>query len=549
MAKKLMSRKKLLVFIILFLLVLLIGLGAFLYLDYVDDKLLNAIKEKYSKYVEVVDDTMLYTKKGEEIGKISKGFKLALKDKKIVNTDQKYFQIKDSNYFVYYADIVKSEMPSKKEIESNYIVFNKNITGDKVVFYSDDKVVLEINDKVSLPIQYMDSNYYYVYYFDELLKVKRDKEDKIIDSENTTAQEANYISVINYEAIDSCTNNGCVSVDNIKQQLNSFKEQGFYSISLDVYKAWLDGNIRLKEKAVLLTTNTNNDNVNNIVKEYGIKLENISDSGLKFTSVNKKSTRESAKDNIQMYTVKKNTTLESFKKMLLGEDVYEVVKTNNEQKIAVLNYHFFYDSSLGESCNENICLEASKFREHLEYFKNNGYKTLRMSEFKQWMYGEIELPEKSVLITIDDGAMGTGAHNGNKVIPLLEEYDMYATLFLIAGWWNIENYKSDHLDIQSHTYDMHQYGTCGKGQLVCYSKEDALADLRTSLDIIGNNDSFCYPFYSYSNTAIEAVKEAGFKLAFIGGSVKARRSNNKFLIPRYPIYKNITMNQFIQMVS
>ena len=72
---------------------------------------------------------------------------------------------------------------------------------------------------------------------------------------------------INYEVIDSCTNNGCVSVDNIKQQLNSFKEQGFYSISLDVYKAWLDGNIRLKEKAVLLTTNTNNDNVNNIVKE------------------------------------------------------------------------------------------------------------------------------------------------------------------------------------------------------------------------------------------------------------------------------------------
>ena len=47
-------------------------------------------------------------------------------------------------------------------------------------------------------------------------------------------------------------------------------------------------------------TNTNNDNVNNIVKEYGIKLENVSDSGLKFTSVNKKSTRESAKDNIQI---------------------------------------------------------------------------------------------------------------------------------------------------------------------------------------------------------------------------------------------------------
>ena len=126
---------------------------------------------------------------------------------------------------------------------------------------------------------------------------------------------------------------------------------------------------------------------------------------------------------------------------------------------------------------------------------------------------------------------------------------MNATLFLISGWWDIENYRSKNLDIQSHTNDMHQYGTCGKGQLVCATKEQALEDLRKSLQIIGNNDSFCYPFYSYSNVAIEAVKEAGFKIAFAGGSVKAKRSSNKFAIPRYPIYKNTTLDQFIKMVS
>lgn len=93
---------------------------------------------------------------------------------------------------------------------------------------------------------------------------------------------------------------------------------------------------------------------------------------------------------------------------------------------------------------------------------------------------------------------------------------------------------------------MHKYGTCGRGQLVCYSKDQALADLKKSLEIVDNNDSFCYPFYSYSDTAIQAVKEAGFQIAFVGGSVKARRSNNKYLIPRYPIYKTTTLNQFIK---
>jgi peptidoglycan/xylan/chitin deacetylase (PgdA/CDA1 family) len=172
-----------------------------------------------------------------------------------------------------------------------------------------------------------------------------------------------------------------------------------------------------------------------------------------------------------------------------------------------------------------------------------------MNEFKRWMYGEIELPSKSVLITIDDGAMGTGKHNGNKLIPLLEEYKMHATLFLIAGWWDIENYRSPYLDIQSHTFDMHQYGTCGRGQLNCATYEQAKADLQKSIEVIGNTDSFCFPFYMYSDTSLRAIKDMGFQIAFVGGMRKASRSNNKYLIPRYPIHSAITLNDFISYVS
>ena len=276
---------------------------------------------------------------------------------------------------------------------------------------------------------------------------------------------------------------------------------------------------------------------------------------LKFNDENKKTTKDTKKDNISRYKIKNTTTLDNFKKIASGEEIKEVVvptkKTTNivGQGIAVLNYHFFYDSSLGETCNENICLDVSVFRQQLDYLKNNGYKTLTMEEFRKWIYGEIELPEKSVLITIDDGAMGTGIHNGNKLIPILEEYNMHATLFLISGWWDVNNYRSPNLDIQSHTYDMHQYGSCGKGQVVCATKEELLTDLKNSLAIVDNNNSFCFPFYSYSDLSIEAVKEAGFKMSFIGGNRKATRNSDKYKIPRYPIHKTTTMQQFIQMVS
>lgn len=222
-----------------------------------------------------------------------------------------------------------------------------------------------------------------------------------------------------------------------------------------------------------------------------------------------------------------------------------------EQGVAVLNYHFFYSD--GENCGQNICLNTNKFEQQLKYLKDNGYKTLTMDEFVDWMYGRIEVPKKSVLLTIDDGALGTGLHNGNKLIPLLEKYQVNATLFLITGWWDINNYRSKYLEVESHSYDMHTEGLCSwasrGAKMLCLSYDEVLADLKKSISITGSSDAFCYPFYVYNNTTINAVKEAGFKVAFAGGGYKATRSSNKYAIPRYPIYDSTSLSTFINYIS
>ena len=222
-------------------------------------------------------------------------------------------------------------------------------------------------------------------------------------------------------------------------------------------------------------------------------------------------------------------------------------------QIAVLNYHFFYDSELGERCNESICTDVKDFKEQLEYLKENNFKTLTMEEFRSWMYGEIDIPEKSVLITIDDGGNGVGKDNGNKVIPLLEEYKMHATLFLVSAWWSPSNYESDYLDIESHTYDMHLEKVCSGvtrgAKMLCSSYGDVINDLKTSISIIGSNTAFCYPFYAYNDSVIKAVKEVGFKLAFVGGNRKVNRFNDKYRIPRYVVYKYTTIDEFKKMVN
>lgn len=509
-------------------------------------KEIKNIKTSYNQYIKIKKDTNIYDKNNKVLGKIYNNTELELVKLNKITTKNKNFQIKDTNYYIYYKDTKKIKNINNDKQNNNYIVLNKNIkTNKKVTLYKNNKKVITLNNGINLPIQYISNNNYYVYYFNKLLEVKKSNKIKEINHENTKENSTNQISILLYDTINNtCTNNeNCTTTETFKNQINKLLENNYYTITNEEYENYLNNNLRLKDKAILILTNNESDTTKNISKELNINIETPSKSDL--VKTNEKTVSNT-------YQIKSYSTIENILKMANGEKVVETPpkkQTNYVQGVPVLNYHFFYDPTLGEECYEGICLTTQKFREHLEYLKNNNFKILTMNEFVKWIYGEIDIPEKSVLITIDDGAKGTGAHNGNKLIPLLEEYKMHATLFLIAGWWNISNYQSKYLEVQSHTYDMHKYGDCGKGQLVCANYENAKQDLQKSLDIIGNNTSFCYPFYSYDNEAIQAIKDLGFKVAFAGGNRDATRNSNKYLIPRYPIHSNITMDRFKEIVN
>jgi len=236
----------------------------------------------------------------------------------------------------------------------------------------------------------------------------------------------------------------------------------------------------------------------------------------------------------------------------ISKDQVKTKKANSNEvatSIPVLNYHFFYHDEYGNYCNEIICLSKSKLEEQFKYLHDNGYVTLTIQQFNDWYDGKIEVPEKSVLLTIDDGGMGTSISDGNVLIPLLEKYEINATLFLITAWWSKDDYKSDYLDVESHGFDIHKQGSCGDKRLVCLDKEQLKNDLQLSINLLESNKAFCYPFYRYTTDSIEVIEELGFSTAFIGGSRNATRYDNRYLIPRYPIVDGITIDEFIYMVK
>ncbi len=528
-------KRKILILLISIVLTTLFVVGSYIGIKYVQNtkanqSLIKEMKAHYHEWVSIENGNLYCQneKQYEICGKIESKMIVPLESVVIQTIQNQYFQIKGTPYYLFYTEVNPVEFP---EIESpNYVEWNQNVyTKDQTNLYQSGEKVLSISQSMSFPVFYQDDENYYVKYLEQIFAISKEESIGTIEQPNTETAVATQIPVLYYDDVETWkdTQTG-------KEQLALLKEKGFYSISPLEYETWLHGNARLKENAILLLSQKNT-----LVENY--QFYNKNDISLPLLEAN----AVSEQNKPYYYHVNMTTTKEQFERMLVGDSV---ITSDWNQKVAVLNYHFFYNPDGGEACNENICLSTSKLEEQFQYLKNNGYHTLTMREFRDWMYGKIDIPEKSVLLTIDDGAMGTGKHNGHKLIPLLEKYDLHATLFLITGWWDIENYRSSNLDVESHTNDMHTMYQNG-AQLLISTNEQVMNDLRQSIAITNSKTAFCFPFYAYNEIAIEQVKNVGFELAFVGGNNKASRKNDKYKIPRYPIYKNITMQQFIDMIS
>lgn len=236
--------------------------------------------------------------------------------------------------------------------------------------------------------------------------------------------------------------------------------------------------------------------------------------------------------------------------LIKNEDVSSTREVNNTNltaaaSVPVTCYHFIYLHG-DDTCNESICHSEDQIREEFNYLKSNNYFTLTTTELGKFIDGKIRLPEKSILITIDDGARAW------NFIPILEEYGINATLFLVSSWYDLDRFSSPYLEIASHTHDLHWPGRCPGGQgspLKCLDKNVLLEDLRKSRETLNGTKALCFPFYEYNDYAISVVKEAGFEMAFIGGGRKVVPGIDKYRIPRITIHKDTSLNSYIKYVS
>lgn len=246
------------------------------------------------------------------------------------------------------------------------------------------------------------------------------------------------------------------------------------------------------------------------------------------------------------YYVEYDNRLLSIKK----DDVKEIIDKKNTDKknrsyITTFAYHRIYDTD--EKCNDGyICTRKSLFDKEMKYLADNNYLTLTMEELHMYLKGSLQIGNATV-ITFDDGYLYKSAEE------VLEKYDLNGTMFVISNHFkDVEQFKNlAKIDIQSHTHHMHRNNVCKGGNqggaILCASKQEIIDDLKTSVEKLGVEPfALAFPFYDYNDNAINALKEVGFKMSFIGrGGVMGKATPKKtdlYKIPRMTVWDENLMS-------
>lgn len=204
--------------------------------------------------------------------------------------------------------------------------------------------------------------------------------------------------------------------------------------------------------------------------------------------------------------------------------------------IPVLNYHQINDTE-----KNALTVNTEQFEAQMKYLSENGYTAITPADMLDAWENGTQLPEKPVIITFDDGYLD----NYNHAFPVLEKYQLKATIFLISDYVNTyPNYltwsavqdmqQSGLIDFESHTLS-HEELT--KAPDLDEAKHQLTGSKQAIEWNLGKQVNFiAYPCGEYNDDIEQATKDAGYRAAFTVNYGLAEPGEDPFILDRVPIF-------------
>ena len=104
-----------------------------------------------------------------------------------------------------------------------------------------------------------------------------------------------------------------------------------------------------------------------------------------------------------------------------------------DAQVSIFCYHEI------EKPSDPFAIPQKQLEQQIKDLKAQGYRFVSLAEYEAYMKGELALPEKSVMLTFDDGY----ASVYTQVYPLLKKYHVPAMIALVTSWTEGEGKPSD----------------------------------------------------------------------------------------------------------
>jgi len=183
----------------------------------------------------------------------------------------------------------------------------------------------------------------------------------------------------------------------------------------------------------------------------------------------------------------------------------------SQYSVPVLMYHSFDKTRLGVYS----VVTPERFREQLKFIKSRGYRTISLTEYAGLLEKGRPLDRNLVVITIDDGYKDNLA-----AVKLLQEYDLPATIFMIADKTGEQGFltEDDLVWIASQTPVSIGSHTCTHSYIPEINDQQLhheIFDSRTKLENIcaGEIDTFSFPIGGFDERTEKELKAAGYRCA------------------------------------
>lgn len=223
-------------------------------------------------------------------------------------------------------------------------------------------------------------------------------------------------------------------------------------------------------------------------------------------------------------------------------------------KVPILMYHYIsIPPANADKYRIDLSVAPEDFRQQMAYLAQNGFSTITFEDLSRAIADKQDLPDKPVIITIDDGYRD----NYENAFPILREFGHTATIFLVTDpidqgnpnymtWAMIEEMAAAGIQFGPHTKTHPDLRGLSREKLIW----QILGSQETVAAHVGYMPRyFAYPSGRYDENTIAILKELNFwgGVTTMGG--KWHGFNDRFEWTRVRVHNYTALSEFIDLVD